>query len=36
MKVLKHFVEEGIGSIGGIETFWGIRTFLVKKSYMKI
>ena len=32
MGVLKHFVEECVGSIqlGVIETFWSIRTFYLK------
>ena len=38
MEVLKHFVEDCIGSIQfvAIEIFWSLRTFSVKKSYMKI
>ena len=32
MEVLKHFLEECASSmqLGGIKTFWSIRTFLVK------
>ena len=32
MGVLKHFVEECVGSIqlGGIKTFWSSRTFWLK------
>ena len=37
IKVLRHFDEECVGIIqlGGIATFWSIRTILFKKSYMK-
>ena len=36
MEVWKHFDKESVSSIqlGGFGTFWNIRTFLVKKSYM--
>ena len=38
MGILKHIAEECVGSIklGSIGTFWSIKTFLIKKSYMKI